>query len=317
MADIQDQAGAASMVGSVSASASVPPPAGPGTHQPWLWLGIAVVLLVGAAAVLALLGRKRRKPEPVQPTQEPARREITVEKLHEQGARKSQQDSFFVSPAEMIPSHGLLAVVADGMGGLSSGDQVSQTAVRAVMEAFYAAQGAPEQVLLALLARANRAVNELLGPDGLRTGGSTMVAGLIRDGFFHCLSVGDSRICLYRDGTLWQLNREHVFRDELYLRAVNGETTLAGAVGHPQASGLTSFLGMGELKYVDLPARPIAVRPGDIYALMSDGVYNALSDEELTAALERGEGAADALREAIQGKNYSNQDNYTAVLLRC
>lgn len=263
------------------------------------------------------LFQRRKKPAPLQATQELVQPEILVEKLHEQGARKSQQDSFFVSPAELIPARGLLAVVADGMGGLSDGDRVSQTAVTAVMEAFYAVQGAPEQVLLALLAQANRAVNELLGPDGLRTGGSTLVAGLIRDGAFHALSVGDSRICLYRGGELWQLNREHVFRDELYLRAVNGETTLSEAVGHPQASGLTSFLGMGELKYVDMPSHPIRVRPGDLFLLMSDGVYNALSDEEISSALDRKEGAADALREAIQAKNYSNQDNYTAVLLRC
>lgn len=271
--------------------------------------------------LLALLGRQKREPEAAEIDTAQAQAlpplEIAVEKLHEQGARKSQQDSFFVSPAEMIPSHGLLAVVADGMGGLSGGDQVSQTAVTAVMEGFYTAQGTPEQVLLALLTRANRAVNDLLGPDGLRTGGSTLVAGLIRDGNFYSLSVGDSRICLYRDGALWQLNREHIFRDELYLRAVNGEAALSEAVGHPQASGLTSFLGMGELKYVDLPARPVRVRTGDLFLLMSDGVYNALSDEELTAALDRDEGAADALRAAIEAKGYSNQDNYTAVLLRC
>lgn len=276
--------------------------------------------------LLALLGRQKRGPEAGETGEIAATEalapalpqpEIVVEKLHEQGARKSQQDSFFVSPAEMIPGHGLLAVVADGMGGLSGGDQVSQTAVTAVMEGFYAAQGTPEQVLLALLAQANRAVNDLLGPDGLRTGGSTLVAGLIRDGNFYSLSVGDSRICLYRGGALWQLNREHIFRDELYLRAVNGEMALSEAVGHPQASGLTSFLGMGELKYVDLPARPIRVRTGDLFLLMSDGIYNALGDEELTAALDREVGAADALREAIQAKGYSNQDNYTAVLLRC
>ncbi len=278
----------------------------------WAGLGLIAGLLLALAGVgIARLLRRKKTPQ-TETAHSP-----TVEKLHEQGARKSQQDSFFVSPAEMIPSHGLLAAVADGMGGLSGGDQVSQTAVTAVMEGFYTAQGTPEQVLLALLTQANRAVNDLLGPDGLRTGGSTLVAGLIRDGNFYSLSVGDSRICLYRDGALWQLNREHIFRDELYLRAVNGEVALSEAVGHPQASGLTSFLGMGELKYVDLPARPVRVRTGDLFLLMSDGVYNALSDEELTAALDQGEGAADALRNAIEAKGYSNQDNYTAVLLRC
>lgn len=249
---------------------------------------------------------------------------IAIEKLHEQGRRKSQQDSFFVSPEEEAPTRelieqgpGLLAVVGDGMGGLSNGDQVSQTAVTAIANSFASLRGSPEEVLLTLLTRANAAVNDMLGPDGLYSGGSTLVMALLREGRFHYLSVGDSRVCLCRDGALFQLNREHVFRDELYLRAVNGETSVREALSHPQSAGLTSFLGMGQLKYADLPAQSIPIRPGDVFILMSDGVYNAIPEEELAGLLSRGPGAAEALRAAIEDRDYSNQDNYTAVILRC
>lgn len=249
---------------------------------------------------------------------------IAIEKLHEQGQRKSQQDSFFVSPEEEAPARelieqgpGLLAVVGDGMGGLSNGDQVSQTAVTAIANSFASLRGSPEEVLLTLLTRANAAVNDMLGPDGLYSGGSTLVMALLREGRFHYLSVGDSRVCLCRDGALFQLNREHVFRDELYLRAVNGETSIQEALSHPQSAGLTSFLGMGQLKYADLPAQSIPIRPGDVFILMSDGVYNAIPEEELAGLLSRGPGAAEALRAAIEDRDYSNQDNYTAVILRC
>ena len=52
--------------------------------------------------------------------------------------------------------------------------------------------------------------------------------------------------------------------------------------------------------------------------LMSDGVYNALTDQELTQALaQEPEQAAQAIRQAIEDKNYQNQDNYTAVILAC
>lgn len=249
---------------------------------------------------------------------------IAIEKLHEQGRRKNQQDSFFVSPEEETPARelieqgpGLLAVVGDGMGGLSNGDQVSQTAVTAIANSFASLRGSPEEVLLTLLTRANAAVNDMLGPDGLYSGGSTLVMALLREGRFHYLSVGDSRVCLCRDGALFQLNREHVFRDELYLRAVNGETSVREALSHPQSAGLTSFLGMGQLKYADLPAQSIPIRPGDVFILMSDGVYNAVPEEELAGLLSRGPGAAEALRAAIEDRDYSNQDNYTAVILRC
>lgn len=274
-------------------------------------IGLAAGLaLAGIAALVArALGRKKRDGAP--PHDGPAG-QVAIEKLHEQGARKSQQDSFFVSPE----GSRMLAVVADGMGGLADGDKVSQTAVAAMANGFFHAQGRPGQVLLSLLEQANRAVNNLLGPEGLRHSGSTLVAGLLREGAFHYLSVGDSRICLYRDGALYQLNREHIYRSELYVDGVNGLGSLQDAERHPKGGGLTSYLGMGELKYVDIPAQPVAVRAGDVFVLMSDGVYNALPGEELAGALAD-PAPADALRAAIQAKGYTNQDNYTAVILRC
>ena len=118
--------------------------------------------------------------------------------------------------------------------------------------------------------------------------------------------------CLWRRGTLYQLNREHIYRNELALRAVNGELSLAAALGDEKGGALTSFVGMGALKGVDLPAAPLPLAPGDRVVLMSDGVYNALSREELNEALNAPpEKAARALESAIAGKGFSDQDNYT------
>lgn len=280
----------------------------------YLGFGLAAVLAVAVAVLAVLLARGRRKKKVSEPmTAEP----ITVGKLHEQGGRKSQQDCFAVSPEELVSTHGLLAVVADGMGGLADGDKVSQTAVASILDGFFSAQGEPEQILLALAENANRAVNRLLGPN-IGKSGSTLVAGLIREGRFHYISVGDSRICLYRDGVLYQLNREHVYRHELSIQAVNGVGTLHEAAAHPKAAGLTSYLGMGQLKYIDIPAQPVTVRPGDKFILMSDGVYNALSEAELSQALSgTATQAAEELGRMIREKAYQNQDNYTAVILAC
>ena len=293
-------------------------------YKYWI-IGACVILLI--LIIIAILLVRKKKKSAVKSKKfsgdkqlalADGQERILIGKLHGQGARSSQQDCFSVSPEEMIPTHGLLAVVADGMGGLQDGDKVSKKAVTTVMDSFYNLQGEPELVLLSLLGSANLAVNAMLGPENYNKCGSTLVAGLIKDNKFYYLSVGDSRICLMREGVLYQLNREHVYRNELYIRALNGEGTLMDARKHERAAGLTSFLGKGKIEQVDLPAEPIEIRRGDVFMLMSDGVYNAMTKEELIHALSHEpQRAVEILQELIQEKNFTNQDNYSGVILRC
>lgn len=276
----------------------------------WLIAGAALLAALIVAAIFLALRRKGRAAPPVSVLG------FDVGKVHEQGARESQQDCFAVSPDELRGEYGLLAVVADGMGGLSDGDKVSQAAVGAMLDGFCAAQGDGRTVLLELLHKANLAVNRVLGIENLSKSGSTLAAALMRGGRFYWLSVGDSRIALLRGGALIQLNREHIYKNELLLSAVNGSESFASALSHPKAAGLTSYLGMGRLKYVDIPASPIEILPGDVFVLMSDGVYNALDERELINALSLpAQKAADAVKKAVTAKGYKTQDNFTAVII--
>ena len=276
----------------------------------WLIAGAALLAALIVAAIFLALRRKGRAASPASVLG------FDVGKVHEQGARESQQDCFAVSPDELRGEYGLLAVVADGMGGLTDGDKVSQAAVGAMLDGFCAAPGDGQLALLELLQKANLAVNRLLGAENLSKSGSTLAAALIRGGRFHWLSVGDSRIALLRGGALIQLNREHIYKNELLLSAVNGQESFASALSRPKAAGLTSYLGMGRLKHVDIPAAPVEVLPGDVFVLMSDGVYNALDERELISALSRpAHSAADEIKRAVTAKGYRTQDNFTAVII--
>lgn len=291
-------------------------------------LGVLSLLLIGAVVLLAIRSRNlkrhiRRKKnatteKPATEAAVPAEASVTIQvgKLHQIGDRESQQDCLAVSPTELYGARGLLAVVADGMGGLSDGDKMSQTAASAMMNGFMNCREYSPELILALTTEANQAVNRVLGANQGRSG-TTLVAGIVKDGLFNYVSVGDSRICLYRQGLLTQLNREHIYRNELRTQAINGLGTLWDAGTHPKAAGLTSYLGMGSLKYVDIPAEPLRVCRGDKIILMSDGVYNAMTLPELEGALALpAQQAADAIGQAIHTKAYRNQDNYTAVILQ-
>ena len=292
-------------------------------------VGMIILIVICVVFALAIIGLviyillKNRKDKAAKEQEAEAESYLAIPqigKLHNQGARQAQQDSFTVSPADAADSMGVLAVVADGMGGLEDGDKVSQKAVGTALNTFIANAGEQfEPLMWKMVAETNQAVNKMLGPSKLYKSGSTMVAGLIRQGKFMWLSVGDSRICLWRDNSLIQLNREHIYRHDLELKAVNGNGTIEGAYAAKDSSGLTSFFGMGDLKQVDMPARPLDIQSGDRYILMSDGVYNALTHEEFVACITStgtAEETAEALGKAIEAKGYTNQDNYTAVVLK-
>ena len=241
-----------------------------------------------------------------------------VGKLHEIGARGEQQDSFGVSDDELIPEYGLLAVVADGMGGLEDGGRVSAAATRSVLNSFLMTQGRlpSKELLVTLLKSAEDDVNDTLGEENYRKSGTTLVMGYFRGNEFNFLSIGDSRISLYRNGMLMQLNREHTYELKQLVRSVNGEMSISEALSDPKGAGLVNFLGKGEISAIDMPVTPIKLVEGDKIILMSDGVYNALTDDELAEALRAPtEQAALNVRSAVAAKNFSNQDNYTAVII--
>lgn len=284
---------------------------------------VAVVLLIAVIVLVVLLLKKKRRVSESQPASERDLRpviSVDVGKVHEQGKREYQQDSFGVSDSVLMQTHGCLAIVADGMGGLSDGDKVSIRTVEEILDSFpmYQGRGNLEQILLMLTQKALVKVNDFLGEDNFRKSGSTLVMGLIKNGYFSFVSIGDSRICLYRDGTVIPLNREHIYRRDLIVRALNDEISFSDAYADKSGTGLTNYLGMGRLADIDLPAEPIRLYNGDKIILMSDGIYNAISIDEMARALSKPAAeAAEAIRAAVEAKGYSNQDNYTGIILEC
>lgn len=242
---------------------------------------------------------------------------ISLGKIHDIGRRDYQQDSF--GQTAVLRDTGILAVLADGMGGLSGGERVSQ---KIVMEALtFGSTLQANQVPTALpgmVAGINRAVNQMLGPKGLYTSGSTVVSALITGNALRWISVGDSRVYLYRDGQLSQLSRDHDLLQDWMPDILEGKRSMAEALRDPDGRKLTSFIGMGELRHVDYNRTPVALLPGDRVLLMSDGVYGTVSDAEMAAILRdcgSVQLAASHIGQRIMGAALPYQDNYTLIVL--
>lgn len=242
---------------------------------------------------------------------------ISLGKIHDIGRRDYQQDSF--GQTAVLRNTGILAVLADGMGGLSGGERVSQ---KIVMEALtFGSTLQANQVPTALpgmVAGINRAVNQMLGPKGLYTSGSTVVSALITGNALRWISVGDSRIYLYRDGQISQLSRDHDLLQDWMPDILEGKRSMAESLRDPNGRKLTSFIGMGELRHVDYNRTPIPLLPGDRVLLMSDGVYGTVSDAEMAAILRdcgSVQLAASHIGQRIMGAALPYQDNYTLIVL--
>ncbi len=242
---------------------------------------------------------------------------VSIGKIHDIGRRDYQQDSF--GQTAVLRNTGILAVLADGMGGLSGGERVSQ---KIVMEALtFGSTLQANQVPTALpgmVAGINRAVNQMLGPKGLYTSGSTVVSALITGNALRWISVGDSRVYLYRDGQISQLSRDHDLLQDWMPDILEGKRSMAEALRDPNGRKLTSFIGMGELRHVDYNRTPIPLLPGDRVLLMSDGVYGTVSDAEMAAILRdcgSVQLAASHIGQRIMGAALPYQDNYTLIVL--
>ena len=245
---------------------------------------------------------------------------VSVAKLHNIGRRQSQQDSMGV--AGIDNGMGVLAVVADGMGGLSGGDKISQAVVMSMLKQISSVGGQMDGVLGAMVKTANSEANRLIDEqkriDKTYSGGTTLVAALVRGGAFHWISVGDSRVYLYRSGSIVQLNQEHTYEIDLMQKVLNGEMSAAEAANDPQRRGLTSYIGMGRLKHVDASLRRIKLMPGDRIMLMTDGVFNNLPETAMADTLRRNpdvQQAAKVLEEQVLALQDPAQDNFTAIVL--
>lgn len=238
------------------------------------------------------------------------------------GSRARQQDAFgFSDPGDagFVRHAGLLAVLADGMGGLERGEEASRLAVRTFL-AEYAQKHSDQEIPSALdaaMAAANSAVNGLGRGAGSEAPGTTLVAAAVRGDELYWIAAGDSSLYLWRGGSLTQLNTPHIYARALDLAVTAGKLTDAAAQADPQRDALTSYLGVGTALETDRNIRPLKLQSGDRVVLCSDGLSNTLSESEIAAALGSGhpQEACEALVSSALDRQAPGQDNITILLL--
>ncbi|MFC1661201.1 PP2C family protein-serine/threonine phosphatase [Gemmatimonadota bacterium] len=216
-----------------------------------------------------------------------------------------------------------LAVVADGVGGSSGGEQAARRAVEGLVssvstffhDAEYREAEEPE-VFSRLLHDAALAVHESLLGEAEREGGErrfattlTLFLGLWPHAYL--LQVGDSRCYVFRNGELTQISRDQTLAQNLVDQGVMTRTM---AEKSRWANVLFSAVGGRQ-------AEPVVTRVvrdwGTVVLLCSDGLTKHVSDERirerLAAMASSRQVAEQLLRDAL---DEGGTDNITMIVGR-
>lgn len=231
------------------------------------------------------------------------------------GGRSENQDSFLISETPL----GLLVTVCDGMGGGPAGKTASSMAAEAI-EATAARADAgmdPADVLRVAVKNANQAViDATLENPALRGMGTTCVAVLVNSGKGYIVHVGDSRCYQIRDGKMQFRTADHSYVAELVRRGTLSEEE---ARNSNFSNVITRAIGADPK--LDPEVDIVRVMPNDRFALMTDGIWGALPEESLVAALGEQDNPVDIVSEIamsvdrIGDNKGGGHDNLTLAMI--
>jgi protein phosphatase len=210
--------------------------------------------------------------------------------------QRASNDDFHgaVFPEGKMRRLGTLVCIADGIGSCSNGRLAAEMTVRTLLNDYYATPMTWSGVHA--LYQIASSINAWLFSEGQKCKhglGTTLVATLFRGRTLALLWAGDSRLYRLRDSHLEQLSRDHVF-------------------GNKELSVLTKAVGMDNRFTPDVIENTLKV--GDRYLLVTDGVWNEISDKDL-AKFAAQPLKAQQLAEKVIKKAENGSDNATAVVV--
>lgn len=180
---------------------------------------------------------------------------------------------------------GALALVADGMGGHAAGEIASALAAEVVWRIYYTLDAPPPRALRAALDAANDAIIDYAATHPECSGmGTTCTVLAMRDNRLWLAHIGDSRAYLLREGRLTQLSDDQTLHAQMVRE---GLLTAEEAGNGPGSNVILQALGSRKEIEPTIWTEGLGLRLGDVALLCSDGLYNLVSDEEISAIVAR------------------------------
>lgn len=196
------------------------------------------------------------------------------------GGRASQQDALICFHNAREDTR--LMVLADGMGGDGAGELASGGVIHAARELWDAREWGGQPGALFLESLCQEAHREIRRRNAWVAAEphSTVVALLIRGEQAHWVHVGDSRLYHFQGRRCLTMTKDHSLAR---LKVDRGEIAAEQMAADPDQHVLLRGLGGAEPPEVEHGYA--ALRPGQGFALCSDGVWETLSTAEFARLL--------------------------------
>jgi len=225
--------------------------------------------------------------------------------------RAVNEDAFFVLPKDKV------FMVADGVGGHSSGEVASSMTVEFIanqVKAFSPDQIEDEEELkeyfLEILRRINSEVNRISKSNIANYGmATTLVMMYLRDDNAYIVNIGDSRAYLLRDGVLQQITDDHTYVNSLVKK---GLLTKQQAALRNDKNMITRAIGAGSAIEPDFIQ--LDIFQNDRLLLCSDGLYDEVDDKTIESIMASGSGMRNITTGLVDKANENGgSDNITVI----
>jgi serine/threonine protein phosphatase PrpC len=231
--------------------------------------------------------------------------------------RDNNEDTFL---AERVQNNRyLLACVIDGVGGYEGGEVAAAIARDTILNYMKV----PSGTIGTMLKESIFAANEKIYAEKMQGRGKEQMACVLtlavvdlEGNMFYYAHVGDTRLYLFRDGSLVKITKDQSFVGFL---EDSGRLTEEAAMSHPKRNEINNALGFdpkisAQPDYIDAGESPFL--PGDLLLLCSDGLTDLVDSKSISAVLstqqsleQKGIMLVDAANDA------GGKDNITVVLV--
>lgn len=210
----------------------------------------------------------------------------------------------------------LFGIVCDGMGGHLAGECASKMAIDLLCQSFL--ENSPitsKENGLKWLNHAISHTNQMIYDDSLfnkshKGMGTTVACCLVLNDIIIIAHVGDSRVYQYENSSLTQLTKDHTY---VNLLVESGTITKEQAKTHPKKNILMKALGVFE----DVSISTLFLENNhQSFLICSDGLYNALSDDDIIYCLNKENSLENKVFDLIEmANNQGGPDNISVVLI--